>query len=205
MELALDQQRVDHVADIVDRGVADDLDLAGVGVDLDLADVAAVRIGAFAAREGAGFEQAGLGAARQPRRHERGAGDLDEAYGLIGAGDREAAGLEFDIVLAGFHHVGGDAAALGDDLLRRQDHGGAGRHGGARAEGAGTDGDAVGVAIDEADAIGRQSKPVSHDLAERGGVALAVIVGADRNRDGAGRVETDFGVLDQAGIGGFDG
>ena len=93
MELALDQQRVDHVADIVNRGVADEAHLAGVGVDLDLADVAAVRIGAFAAREGAGFEQAGLGAARQPRRHERGAGDLGEAYGLIGAGDREAAVL----------------------------------------------------------------------------------------------------------------
>ena len=39
-DLALQQQRVDHGADVVDHAVAHDLDLAGFRVDLDLADVA---------------------------------------------------------------------------------------------------------------------------------------------------------------------
>ena len=41
--LAVQNQRIDGAADIVDRGVARDLDVAGVGVDLDLADRAAER------------------------------------------------------------------------------------------------------------------------------------------------------------------
>ena len=43
MGLAVDDQRIDAAADVVDRGVAGDLDVAGVGIDLDLADRAAVR------------------------------------------------------------------------------------------------------------------------------------------------------------------
>ena len=42
MRLAMQDHRVDRAADIVDRGVADDLDRAGLGVDLDLADLRAV-------------------------------------------------------------------------------------------------------------------------------------------------------------------
>ena len=43
MQLAVDQHRIDDGAEVVDRGVLHDLDVAGVGIDLDLADVAAVR------------------------------------------------------------------------------------------------------------------------------------------------------------------
>src|SRR5262249_34211873 len=42
MDLALEQERVDNAAEIVDDGVALDYDGAGIGVDLDLDDVAAV-------------------------------------------------------------------------------------------------------------------------------------------------------------------
>ena len=45
MDLALEADRVDHRADIVDHDVADDLERAGIGVDLDLADMAAIGIG----------------------------------------------------------------------------------------------------------------------------------------------------------------
>ena len=41
--LAVQDQRIDGAADVVDRGVAHDLDVAGVGIDLDLADRAAER------------------------------------------------------------------------------------------------------------------------------------------------------------------
>ena len=39
MHLALDDHRVDDVAEIVDRRPTDDLGVAGIGIDLDLADV----------------------------------------------------------------------------------------------------------------------------------------------------------------------
>ena len=42
-DLALEQQRVHDRADIVDDAVAQDLDLAGLRVDFELADMAAVR------------------------------------------------------------------------------------------------------------------------------------------------------------------
>ena len=45
MGLAVDDHRVDRAADIVDGGVAHDLDGAEFRVDLDLADMAAVREG----------------------------------------------------------------------------------------------------------------------------------------------------------------
>jgi hypothetical protein len=43
MDLALDDHRVDHPADIIDRGEFQHLDGAGVGIDLHLADMAAAR------------------------------------------------------------------------------------------------------------------------------------------------------------------
>src|SRR5262249_17271065 len=42
MDLALEQERVDGAAEIVDDGVALDCDDAGIGINLDLDDVAAV-------------------------------------------------------------------------------------------------------------------------------------------------------------------
>ncbi len=62
----------------------------------------------------------------------------------------------------------------------------------------------VGVAVVEADAVGCDAELVGKDLAERRRVALAVIVGADRERHRAGRVEANLGVLDQARIRGLD-
>jgi len=41
--LALDEYGVDHLANVVNRGVIDDLDSADLGLHLDLAYVAATR------------------------------------------------------------------------------------------------------------------------------------------------------------------
>jgi len=41
MQLAFDDHRIDHRADVVHRRVADQLDDAGVRIDLDLGDVGA--------------------------------------------------------------------------------------------------------------------------------------------------------------------
>ena len=39
MRLAVQDQRIDRAPDVVDRSVADDLDLAGIGIDLDFANM----------------------------------------------------------------------------------------------------------------------------------------------------------------------
>ena len=43
VHLALQHHRIDDAAEVVDHGVALDRDGAGIGIDLDLDDVAAVR------------------------------------------------------------------------------------------------------------------------------------------------------------------
>ncbi len=105
VELALDQHRIDHVADVVDRVIAHDLDRAGRLVDLDFDDMAAVRIGALAAVVSAALEDAGFHAGRQRLEVERALGDFGDVDGLVGAGDRELALLEHDVVLGGFERV----------------------------------------------------------------------------------------------------
>ena len=52
MNLAGEQQRIQRHPEIVDDHILDDHDDAGGGVDLDLADMGAVRIGAIGAGEG---------------------------------------------------------------------------------------------------------------------------------------------------------
>ena len=42
MGLAVQDHRIDGAPNIVDRGIADDLDRTGLGIDLDLADLRAV-------------------------------------------------------------------------------------------------------------------------------------------------------------------
>src|SRR5262245_12219608 len=65
MDLALEQERVDGAAEIVDDGVALDYDGAGIGVDLDLDDVAAVG-------EGLSWRYAVMQPRLHPRRQFRG-------------------------------------------------------------------------------------------------------------------------------------
>ena len=45
MDLTLDDHRVQHHADIVDGGVCDESQLAGIRIDLDLGDMTAARKG----------------------------------------------------------------------------------------------------------------------------------------------------------------
>ena len=75
-DLAFEQERVQHRADIVDNAVMEELDLAGFGVDLQLADMDAVgEILLLGAVGGAG-DEAGLHAVGQARRVPRLGRDL---------------------------------------------------------------------------------------------------------------------------------
>ena len=60
VDLSLDEERVDHVAHVVDHGVADHAHRARGLVDLHLADVAAVREGDAGRHEGRRLAEAGL-------------------------------------------------------------------------------------------------------------------------------------------------
>ena len=91
MALALDQQRIDDRAEVVDHGVPHHLDPAGVGIDLDLGDMAAVgegrrrRLVHVADVERVGHALGQLHAAAQAL------GQLHDADAAVGADDGEAA------------------------------------------------------------------------------------------------------------------
>ena len=91
MDLAVDDQRIDGAADVVDRAVAHDLDGAGLRIDLDFADMGAVGEARFV--DGLVGER-GERAAQivgQVVELERGRGDLEESDGAIGAAYLEIA------------------------------------------------------------------------------------------------------------------
>ncbi|MEA3192053.1 MAG: aerobic carbon-monoxide dehydrogenase large subunit, partial [Betaproteobacteria bacterium] len=202
VDLALDDHRVDDVAEVVDGGPLGDRHDAGLGVDLDLADVDAGREGEV--------RRVVEGALLQPRlellprelvRDVGLQGDLAEAEGAVGAGDRELAVLELDVALARLEHVAGDLLALGDDLVdglvdRRHADGAR-----ARAVGAHAELHLVGIAVHDGDGLDRHAEPVGDELGEGGLVALAVAVRAGQHLDGAGRIDPHLGRFPQADAG----
>ncbi len=65
MDLAGDDHRVHLVAEIVDRGQREDVDLAGLGIDLDLAEMDAIGEGEIRRIEIGGLLEAGLDLGRR--------------------------------------------------------------------------------------------------------------------------------------------
>ena len=117
MELALDDHAVEHVAAIVDRGVGDDVHVAGVGIDLDLGDVDAVGEGQRRFGRGLGVEilrdraaLLQLGGAR---------GKLEQRDAAVGADDAEASGFVGDVGFRRLQQHRRDALALLDASHRR--------------------------------------------------------------------------------------
>src|SRR5581483_1980370 len=106
LHLALDQHRLQHPAAIVDRGIGGEHGAAGLGVDLDLGDVAAVG-------EGGGGVDALLAV------EACGGGDLEQADAAVGADDLENAAAIGDVGLRSFENLGGGAAALLDHRVGR--------------------------------------------------------------------------------------
>src|SRR5262249_32263115 len=120
VNLALDDHRVDHGAEIIDRGPGDDLAFAGLRIDLDLADVAA---------GGRGDSGAIVACALLQTRVQLLAGEFVRALGverdlapgrrLVGARDRELAVLEDEVAFGRLQHVGRNLLRLGFDLVER--------------------------------------------------------------------------------------
>src|SRR4029450_4183799 len=98
-ELADDDHRIDHAADIVDRPVAIDLDGAGLRIDFDFADVRSVgpcRIGNRARR----IEHDAL-----LRLFLR---EVEEAHGPVRSRDAEHAVTVLDVANGGFKFAPGE-------------------------------------------------------------------------------------------------
>ena len=128
-------------------------------IDLDLADVAAAREGEVLRVVERGFLQARLQLLdRVVVRDVGGERDLGQRLRLVGAGDGEFAVLELDVVDRGFHQVGGDFLALGDDLVHRLHHRAAADREAAAAVGAHAERDFRGVAVHDLDLVDRHAE-----------------------------------------------
>ena len=203
-DLAIDQERVDDDADVIHHAVAHDLDHAGVLVDLDLADMGAVREVLLFQGEDRGLDQAWFQPFRQFRRIGGGAGDVADGDGLVGFLRREYTVFEFQIVDTDLEHMRGDLLRLCDDLVGGCGHRRSAGRRRARAAGALAKEHCVGVARHIGDFLWINSEPVAYDLLERGLVPLPLIVRAGEQRDRARAVEADFRALIARASGALD-
>ena len=121
-DLAFEQERVHHRADIVDDAVVQDLDLAGLGVDFEFADMHAVREVLLPGGIGGAGDETRLHAVGQVFRVPRLGGDPAERHGAVGAGNREDPVGEIDVGLRGFEQMRGDGFRLLDDPVGRHQH-----------------------------------------------------------------------------------
>ena len=205
MDLALQQQRVEHGAHIVDDAVIDDPDLAGVGVDLDLADMAAIGKVLHPGDIARARFEPGFDVGRQFRRKVGGPRHLDELHRPVGSRHAEGAVDEFEIGLRGLQQMGGDRFRLFDDLLGRAQHGGAAERRRARAAGAAADGQRVGIAFRDPQRRRVDAERLADNLLVDRLMPLAVADRADEKRRSARGVEAQQRALLARRAGALDG
>src|SRR5260221_159214 len=197
VHLALDDHRIDDLAEVVHRDKRGDLGFAGVAVDLHLADVGAGREGEIGRVVERVLVQPGLELVeRVVVRHVGGEGHLAEGLLLVGAGDLEHAAVVLDVALGGLHQVRRDLLALGHPLVERLDDGGAADRDRARAVGAHAEQHLGGVAVHGLDLLHAEAEAVGHYLRERRLGPLAVRMRAGEHRHDAGRVQGHFARLE---------
>ena len=186
MGLAVHDQRIDAAADVVDRGVARELDDAGVGIDLDLADRAAVRKHRIVHLVVGGDGEAVLELVRQLSCAASFASSRKSKLRLL-VGDENRPSLN-STLSAG---ASSTSAAICLPLAIRSAAafaitvaGVAHRAAGVRAA---ADADDVGVADDDVDRLDRHRDQVGDHLREARLVALAARLRADHHVDAAVR------------------
>ena len=186
LHLAFGQQRIDQPAVIVDRSVVQQAHRTGLGIDLDLGDMAAAREGEdighvhhmHSETSCHAVRQIGriVGASRQGRQ-----GDGAPLFPGAAA-HRETSVGERQLFLRGLQKMGCQAARLGERRVDRLDDGRAAHMHGARAAMPCPAFDGARVGLHVADCLHRHAQPVGGDLGVGGLVSLAVGLGADRDR-----------------------
>src|SRR5262249_29495848 len=119
VDLALEQERVDGAAEIVDDSVALDCDDAGIGVDLDLDDVASVREGLSWRHAVMRRTDPWLKARRQLRGIARRLRHRENIEAEIGAGHAEYPIGKTYILRRDFQKVRSELRAFADDGASR--------------------------------------------------------------------------------------
>ena len=190
MDLPQRLARIEQPAVVVEDHVAVEPHLAGIGVDLDFGDMAAVGKGVAVAEMGRPV--------RQTRRDVvagrliGGARHLLEADLLPGRGDAQHAGFVANRIDAGLQQARGKPPRILDDAFGRHQERGAALMHRARPAMAAAGIEIVGIALPEAEALRRQAKRIGRDLGERRLVALAVGMRADHQIDPAVVTDTHF-------------
>ena len=174
VDLAMQQHRIEHRADIVDHRVAGDLDRAGIAIDLDFADVASVRIVLHVGAIDRGRGQTALHVLRQFRRIRRGARDLRHGQRPVGLRAGEDPFREIHVGDTDVEQMGGKCLRLGGDLLHRAVECRSGERRRARAARSLAEEDLVGIALHVLRLIGMNAERVANELLEHGLVALAL-------------------------------
>ncbi len=174
--LALDDERVQHAAGVVDRHVAQQAHGARLDVDLDDRRVGAEGVGGRR-----GLEHVGGVDRLAGRRHHLGPAQAAgrRARHVEGAGR----GVEHHVVERRLEAVGRDPAGPGDGVDGRTVDGRPAELQRARAEGPHAGGHPVGVAVDDGDPLQRDARHLGHDHGPGGLVALPVRGGARVGRD----------------------
>ena len=119
MHLAVHDHRVDHDADVVDGDVLTNLHEAGLGVDIDRAQVRSVGEGERLRVDDGFGRQHGFDALGQVVRREGSKRQLLD--GLVGSrrpAHSERAAIELDVARIRLEEVSGDGARLLHDALR---------------------------------------------------------------------------------------
>ena len=188
MHLAFADERVDDATEVVNHGVSVDAHDAGLRVDDDFADMAAVGMVLPVARIHCARLEAGVQMVGEAARSERRAGHLGQRDAAVGARYGEAAVDELQVGLGRLQQMGGDGSGFFDDAVCRHAQGAAGDHGAACRIGAAAEGHLVGVTLHELYRLVGLAQPLGHQLRIRGGVALAMGVGAGEYGHAAGRI-----------------
>ena len=173
--------------------MAQDAHGAGLLVDLDLADLRAVRERDGGRREGRLLGEAGLHALRQLARHVGGPRDVGEGHAAVRARHRELPVLVHDVLGGRLQEARRDAPAALDDLLGRARHRRAAHGEGARAAITAPGAERVAVTPEHLDALGRHAEPIGHDLGEGRLVSLPHRRRAGEQRHGAVGVDPQRG------------
>ena len=158
MQLTFDQQQVHQRAEIIDHDVAHHRGDAGLRIDLDFGDVAAIRVGGRRLLEDVVDVERLRNVGRQVEPRGKPAGEVHDTDAAIRAGHGEAAIREFDVECRGLQQVAGDLPTLLDHQVARLQDRGAARHDRFRAAAAAAGDQAVAVALDQADTVERDAQ-----------------------------------------------
>src|SRR5262249_20725967 len=167
VNLPRDDERVDERAEVVDGRVAVDRHLTGVRIDLDLANVTSVRErGRLGGKERARLQPGAklLGNSGGMIGSLRDVGDGDHA---VSAADAKDAVEELEVLHVRLEQESGDALRFLDERVGGQSQRAAPDDGAAGRISAAPERDLVGVTLQEADLLDRNTKPIRDALAVR--------------------------------------